>query len=94
MARAFVALLVLLAVSLAGSSWWLLQPPLTPLLIPGVTNIHIGSTRWGEHELTYHAPGEPYAWYDAVTTHLRNSGWTPPDRFGGIPLRHVIPSIV
>lgn len=79
MTRAFVTLLVLLVASVVGGGLWLLQPQTTPLIVPGATDIQVESTSWGERRLTYRAPGEPFAWYFAVTGNLRASGWTAPD---------------
>jgi hypothetical protein len=46
------------------------------LIVPGATNVQIITTGWGQRQITYRAPGPPYAWYYATAHRLDTRGWT------------------
>jgi hypothetical protein len=76
MHRIIALLIVCIALSAAtGATWIALQPPIESLIIPGAVDVQIAATGWGQRQITYHAPGLPFAWYYATAHRLEVRGW-------------------
>jgi hypothetical protein len=69
----FAALLALIAIG--GATWTALQPPIEALIVPGAVDVQMTATGWGQRQITYHAPGPPFAWYYATAHRLEVRGW-------------------
>jgi hypothetical protein len=76
MLRTIAILAALLAlITVGGATWTALQPPIESLIIPGAINVRTVATGWGQRQITYHAPGPPFAWYYATAHRLEVRGW-------------------
>jgi len=70
-----------LAAALAGAAlvvsgiWMLLHPSVTPFLVSGATNIQVVSPGVWEWQITYDAPGPPYAWYFTLSRIIEGQHW-------------------
>jgi hypothetical protein len=69
----FATLLALLTVG--GATWTALQPPIQALIVPGAVDVQVTASGWGQHQVTYRAPGPPFAWYYATAHRLEVQGW-------------------
>jgi hypothetical protein len=69
----FTAFLALIVVG--GATWTALQPPIESLIVPGAVDVRVTTTGWGQRQITYHAPGPPFAWYYATAHRLEVRGW-------------------
>jgi hypothetical protein len=77
MFRVLAILIALLALGAAcDATWNVLQPPVEAMIIPGAINVQVIATGWGQRQITYRAPGPPYAWYHATAHRLEAQGWT------------------
>jgi hypothetical protein len=75
--RILAVLTLLLSGAIVGSgSWMLFHPFVTPLLVPGATDIQVVSTGVWEWRITYDASGPPYAWYFTLSRMIEGQGWT------------------
>jgi hypothetical protein len=82
MYRAIAALVVLFVLGVTcWTTWTALQPPLESLIVPGAADVQVVATGWGQRQITYRAPGSPYAWYYALTQCLEKRGWTALDNW-------------
>ena len=48
------------------------------MLVPGATDVQDQARGFGEYQVTYQAPGAPYAWYFAIVRNLSAEGWAGP----------------
>ena len=67
---------VITLIAVGGATWTALQFPIESLIVPGALDTNVVSIGWGERQITYHAPGPPYAWYYATAHRLEAHGWT------------------
>jgi hypothetical protein len=76
MTRILVALTLLLSGMLVAIGIWMLScPAVTSFIVPGVTDVQVVNLGWGQRQISYRAPGPPYAWYFTVTRNLETSGF-------------------
>jgi hypothetical protein len=76
MQRTLALIWAIVMVCMTGAATWVVGlPALAPLLVRDATAIQVVSVSVWERQLTYWAPGPPYAWYFTVTRNLENSGW-------------------
>jgi hypothetical protein len=85
---AITLLLVALIAACGAGAWFAARPPVTPYLVPGATSVQVREVGVGERLLTFHAPGERYAWYYTIARRLAAAGWVPPDRWGPVSQRN------
>jgi hypothetical protein len=79
--RILAVLTLLLTGALVGSaSWMLFHPFVTPLLVPGATDIKVVSTGVREWQLAYRAPHSITTWFTAIGRNLETDRWSSPDR--------------
>jgi hypothetical protein len=69
------ASLVAVLLACAFGTWHSAQPSIKPFITPGATHIVVRRADFGQTELTYHAIGAPYSWYDVLTHTLTAHGW-------------------
>jgi hypothetical protein len=75
--RLLVVLTLFLSATLAGGTIWLLcQPAVTLFVVPGATDIQVVRTGGWEWQITYAAPGRPYAWYFTLWRTLDAHQWS------------------
>jgi len=63
---------------IASSIWMLCYPAVTPLIVSGATDVQVVTA--GQRQISYRAPGPPYAWYVTVARTLETSSFRPLNR--------------
>lgn len=80
--RKLAVLTLLLSGTLAGTGIWLFcHPSITPFLVPGASDIQVVSTGVWQWQITYDAPGPPYAWYFTLSRTLEAQHWNAGSRW-------------
>jgi hypothetical protein len=75
--RILAVLTLFLSGTLTGGTIWLLcHPAITPFMVPGATDIQVVRTGGWEWQITYVAPGQPYAWYFTLWRTLDAHQWS------------------
>jgi len=81
--RALLGLLLGLLIAGCGAGAWLTaRPPVGRLIAPGAANVRVRELGLGQRLITYEAAGARYDWYYSVATHLEESGWNQPNKWG------------
>jgi hypothetical protein len=74
---AIISSLLLLSAFMVGAQSALL-PPVTLLIVPDATDVHVTEIGMGARFVTYYAPGGAYAWRTTVERNLAAHGWMVP----------------
>jgi hypothetical protein len=70
-----ISMVFLLLIVASFAMWSLHRPSVTPMIVPGATNIRVLQPSMREQVISYQAPGSAYAWRTLVERDLTRQGW-------------------
>jgi hypothetical protein len=65
-------------VAVCTGAWWLARPSFPAVLVPGAEDLQVEVLGFGEQQVSYRAPGQPYGWYFTIVRNLAADGWSAP----------------
>jgi hypothetical protein len=74
-----LALLAVCVVACAGGVWATQNSMVTPFVLPGATELDVSGRTLAGLRIVYEAPGQPYAWREAIFQRLVRRGWVSRD---------------